>query len=196
MRKPTNSIVSRLCIWAGIGLLVISAVGLIVWQWGIGTAAQKAEAYTKTLQSLIPNPQGAVLEERRDNTMAVLSVEGTDFVGILEIPKYSSALPVCGDWGEVTKYPCRLGGSVYDRTIQIGGTTQKGQYDFYREISVGDAVFFTDMEGNRYGYTVSDIRYEKHADQAALERKDAALTLFVKNVYAFEYVIIFCDVVG
>ena len=52
------------------------------------------------------------------------------------------------------------------------------------------------MEGNSYHYTVTDIRYEKHADQVALQREDAALTLFIKNVYALEYIIVFCDVVS
>ena len=67
------------------------------------------------------------------------------------------------------------------------------QYNFYRDISVGDDVFFTDMTGNRYAYKVSDLRYEKHADETAFGRKDAPLTLFVKNEYAFEYIIVFCD---
>ena len=125
--------------------------------------------------------------------MSVLSIDGVDFVGILEVPKFGSALPICADWGKVSQYPCRLGGSVYDRTIQIGGTSQKGQYDFYREISVGDAVYFTDMEGNRYSYQVTDIHYAKHADQTALQREDAALTLFVQNVFALEYIVIFCN---
>lgn len=49
------------------------------------------------------------------------------------------------------------------------------------------------MEGNRYAYEVKNLRYEKHADEAALMREDAALTLFIKNVYAFEYIIVFCD---
>jgi hypothetical protein len=80
--------------------------------------------------------------------------------------------------------------------MQLGGTSQKGQYDFYRDISVGDSVLFTDMEGNRYGYTVTDLRYEKHADQTALLRKESAMTLFVKNIYAFEYIVIFCDVMN
>ena len=30
--------------------------------------------------------------------------------------------------------------------------------------------------------------------QAALQRKEAALTLFIKNVYAFEYLIVSCNV--
>ena len=194
MKKQTKLTANRLCILTGICLLVAAAVAFILWQCNIDASQQKAASYVDTIRTLIPKPQGAVLEERRDNTMSVLSVEGTNFVGLLEIPKYGSVLPVCADWGATFKYPCCLSGSVYDRTIQIGGTTQKGQYDFYREMFVGDLVFFTDMEGNRFSYQVTDICYEDHADQTALQREDAALTLFIKNIFAFEYVIIFCDV--
>ena len=125
--------------------------------------------------------------------MSALSVDGTDFVGIIEMPRYGSVLPVCADWGNTSKYPCRFSGSIYDSTMKIGATTQKGQYDFYRELSVGDEVFYTDMEGNRYSYEVKGLRYEKHADQSALHREESSLVLFIKNVYSFEYLIVFCD---
>ena len=125
--------------------------------------------------------------------MAVLSLEGADFVGVLEMPRYGSALPVGNDWGRLSRYPCRMGGSVYDGSIRIGATSQRGQYDFYREISVGDELYFVDMEGNRFAYTVTDLRYEQHADQAALGAQEAELVLFVQNIYAFEYLIVFCS---
>ena len=192
MKKQRNLIL----ILSGVCLIVAAAAATLLWQWRIAYAAEKNAAYVQTIGALTPAPQGAVPEERRDNTMPALSVEGTDFIGILEFPAYDSSLPVCAQWGEVSKYPCCFSGSIYDRTIQIGGTTQKGQYDFYREISVGDSVFFTDMEGNRFSYVVTDIRYEKHADQVALQREDAALTLFIKNIYSFEYIIIFCNPVS
>ena len=188
--------IDRFCLLIGICLLVISVIAMFSWQWGIRRAQQEAANYVQTIRTLIPEPQGVSLEERRDNTMSVLAIEGKNFAGILEMPKFGSSLPVCADWGEVSKYPCRLSGSVYDRTIQIGATSQKGQYDFYREIFVGDPVFFTDMEGNRFSYEVTEIHYEKHADQTALQREDAALILFVKNIYSFEYIIIFCDSFG
>jgi sortase A len=196
MRNEKKSVLWRICVAAGICMLVAAVGVLILWQWSIRTSETRSASYVQTLRALIPEPQGAVPEPRRDNTMPVLSLEGTDFVGILEIPRYGSALPVGAEWGKPGKYPCRLSGSVYDSTLQIGGTSQRGQYDFYREISVGDSLFFTDMEGNRYGYTVTDLRYEKHADQTALQRKESAMTLFVKNIYAFEYVVIFCDVMN
>ena len=100
------------------------------------------------------------------------------------------------NWGSVSKYPSRLNGSIYDGTIQIGGTSQKGQYDFFRETSVGDPVYFTDMEGNRYAYAVTDIHYEKHADQEAFHREESAMTLFIKNIYGFEYIVVFCNTLG
>ena len=186
--------IQKICVLVGMGLLVAAVVMLALWSWNISSSEKQMHYYVNTLQSLIPTPQNAVPEERRDNTMSVLSVDGTDFVGILEFPRYASALPVCADWGETAQYPCRFSGSIYDGTMQIGATTQKGQYDFYRELSVGDRVIYTDVEGNRYTFLIIGLRYEKHADQTTLTQKDAALTLFMKNIYSFEYLVVFCDV--
>lgn len=178
---------------AGAVLLVVGLAVLLAWQWGIHRAAEKAQAYVSAICSVIPQPQGAAPEGRRENTMSVLSVDGKDFVGILELPGYGSKLPVGASWGDSGRYPCRFSGSIYDGSLCIGATSQKGQYDFYREISVGDSVLFTDMEGNRYSYQVADIRYVKHADQESLHRTEGMLTLFIKNVYAFEYMVVSCN---
>ena len=194
MMSKRHDVITKISVIIGSCLLVASVILLLVWQWHIHVSERNATDYVSIIRELTPEPQGAVPEQRRDNAMATLSVDGTDFVGLLELPQYASALPVCADWGKSASYPCRFSGSVYDRTLQIGATTQKGQYDFYRRISVGDSVFFTDMEGNRYSYAVTDIRYEKHADQSTLQRKESSLTLFIKNIYAFEYIVLYCDV--
>ena len=53
--------------------------------------------------------------------------------------------------------------------------------------------FWTFLAYFFYSYVVTDIRYENHADQVALHREESALTLFIKNIYAFEYLIIYCN---
>lgn len=181
----------KVCLICGIALLVTALAALAVWQYGIRRAETQGEAYLATLRSLLPPMQGAVPEARRDNTMPMLSVDGKEFVGILEWPRFASALPVCANWAET--FPSRFSGSVYDRSMQIGATSQAGQYDFFREISVGDALFFTDMEGNRYSYTVTDLHYESQINGDTLGREEAALTLFIQNIYAFDYLVVFCN---
>lgn len=194
MKQKEKNVMQNLCVLIGICLLAAALVMTLLWQWNTRVSRQQSQAYADTLRSLIPGPQSAVPEERRDNTMPVLSLEGEDFIGILEFPRYDSVLPVGAEWGRSASYPCCLDGSIYDKTIQIGGTSQTGQYDFFRRISAGDQIYFTDVEGNRYAFTVSDLRYEKHADRQALQSREAALTLFIKNIYAFEYLIVFCDI--
>ena len=194
MRMKQGITIRKICVLLGVGLLVGAVVTLALWRWNISSSQKKAQYYVSTLQALMPPLQNAVPEARRDNTMSVLPVDGTDFVGLIELPRYGSLLPVGADWGKSTNYPCRFGGSIYDGTMQIGATTQDGQYDFYRELSVGDAVHYIDVEGNRYTFTITGLRYAKHVDQAALQREESMLTLFVKNIYSFEYLIVFCDV--
>ena len=167
---------------------------MAIWQGCLSIWEKQSVSYVDNIKTLLPEIQNAVPEERRDNAMSILSIDGRDFIGILEMPKFQSALPVGAEYGNISRFPSCFSGSIYDGTLQIGVTNQKGQYDFYRNISVEDMVYFTDMEGNRFGLEVKDIRYSKHADQEALQRLDGALTLFIKNIYAFEYVIITCDV--
>lgn len=196
MKKQKRSLFRNICLLSGTVMIAASLVTLLFWQRNIHASAKAAEEYVHILRTLIPQCQGAVPQQRQDNTMAVLSVNGTDFVGILEMPAFGSSLPVAADWGNISRYPCCFSGSVYDGSIRIGATSQPGQYDFYWDISVGDALYFTDMTGNRYSYTVTDIRYAKHADPEAPESQEADLMLFIQNVYAFEYIRIYCNALG
>ena len=192
--KKNGFEIRKICVLIGSCLLLGAIIILAIREWNINASEKRAQYYVETLRALIPEPQNAVPEERRDNSMSILSVDGKDFVGIIEFPRYASALPVSADWGKTHKYPCRFSGSIYDGTMQIGATTQRGQYDFYRELSVGDTVCYTDSEGNRYNFTITSLRYEKHVDQAVLLQKESSLTLFFKNIYSFDYLIVFCEV--
>lgn len=191
MRKRPG--IQKISFVAGCALIICSLVLLAWWQISISDAAKKSSCYVEMLRALIPDPEPAAPEEKSSSEMPVLCVDGVDFTGILELPAYQTALPVCAEWNGKLLYPSRYAGSIYDGSMKIGATTQKGQFDFYREISVGDMICFTDMTGNRYTYQVTDILYRKHADHETLDHDGSDLTLFLKNLYAFEYVMIHCE---
>ena len=93
--------------------------------------------------------------------------------------------------------PCRFaqtGARSPNTPAASAAASTMAAYDFYRQLSVGDPVIFTDMESNRYQLVITGMFYAQHADQSALQRQDAPLTLFIKNVYALEYLVVFCDV--
>lgn len=193
MRLSDMSVFQRICLLLGIALIVTAAGAFGWWTYEVHASEQRAASYVDTIRALTPEPQGAVLEKQKDKSMAALSIDSTDFIGLLEFPAFHSILPVCDRWERLSKYPCRYNGSIYDGSLQVGGTSQKGQYDFYRNISVGDEVFFTDMRGNRYSYTVGNIHHADCADQTTLEAEQSDLTLFIKNIYGFDYTLVFCE---
>lgn len=181
------------CIYGGCILIVFALILLILWQISIYKAAETNAKNTASILELIPNPEAAVLESRNDNKLPILSISGTDYVGILEFPAYDSILPVQANWNKALPSPAVYEGSIYDRSMIIGATTQYGQYSFFRNINVSDILYFTDMTGNQYAYTISDILYRDHADNESLHAENADLTLFIKNIYSFEYIILYCN---
>lgn len=185
----------RFCLGAGVFLILLSVAALVLWQTSTHRNAEKAAEYVDTLHALIPGPQSAVIEPRLDNAMASLNIDGQDFTAIIEIPVCGAVLPVGSSWDTTNKYPCRYDGSIYDSSLIIGTSNLKGQFDFVKELSVGDFVYVTDMTGNRYSYNVSDIRYTDHAGNDLLYTGND-LTIFVKNHYAFEYIMIHCNATG
>ena len=88
MMSRKNDVIRKILIIIGVCLLAAAIVLLFAWQWTIHMSEQKAKENVNVIRELIPEPQGAVPEERRENTMSTLSIDGTDFVGILELPRF------------------------------------------------------------------------------------------------------------
>lgn len=169
---------------------------LIFRQCQIQKYSDALSEYVHTLEGLIPEEHSAVIEPRVNNTMTSLSVNENNFVAILSLPSNDATFPVGVSWESIDAYPCLYSGSVYDGSLVIGTTSQRGQFDFVKDVSVGNKVYLTDMTGNRFSYEVADIQYSDHADNQTLASDPHDLTIFVKNVYAFEYIIIRCSSQG
>lgn len=185
-----------ICLGVGILLIVLSVVLLIFWQWSIKRSADNISEYVKALDELIFEVRPAVIEARVNNTMPSLGACGKNFIAILELPANNASFPVGAMWDDVNDYPCLFSGSAYDGSLVIGTSNQRGQFDFVKEVDVGNTVYLTDMVGDRFSYEVVDICYSDHADIESLYSESDDLTIFVKNIYAFEYIIIRCTARG
>lgn len=189
-----NGRLSRILSAAGIILILsalLLAVGTLFFQ---KNAATRARETAFSLLATVPSPHPGAPDDRTDTAMPMLDLNGRNYVGILEAPRFNVTLPVGESWSafRALSFPCRFQGSVYDRSLVIGGAGSQGQLSFARLIAPEDTVFFTDMTGARFSYRVSNICRLQKITQDALHQLDADLILFAGSEYAPDYTVVCC----
>jgi len=180
-------------------LLVIGAAVLVLFSRVSVSMAEKRNTETvQTLRSLMPEIRNAVKDTAVDSVMPVLEIDGDDYIGIVEIPAYNAVLPVRNEWdkGDASSSPCRFAGSVYDGSLVIGASDNKGMFDFMKAITAGDIVSVTDVSGSRYSFAVADIVRTSDVSSDNLCDVEYDLTLFARNTYGFDYTVVRCNYKG
>lgn len=185
--------------------LVIAILGIVLIVIGVGTlgisrlnqskAIDNAAETVSTILTLIPEIENGVSGERYNYTMPMLEIDSENYIGIIEIPLYDTRLPICGVWdkNDINKYPCRFTGSAYDGSLVIGGSDNKGQFDFMKLITVGDWVYITDTAGNRFSYTVAEILITDDISAENLCSAEFELTFYARNTFNLKYTVVRCS---
>lgn len=112
--------------------------------------------------------------------MPAQQIDGEAYIGVLTIPALGLELPIMRDWSYpgLRKSPCRYYGSAYTNDLVIAGHNYNRHFGGLANLSVGDAVAFTDMSGNQFSYRVEELEM---LQPAAVEQMTASgwdLTLF------------------
>ena len=86
-------------------------------------------------------------------------VDGTAYVGTLEIPALSLELPVAGSTTRenLQKAPCRYSGTPYTADLVLGAHNYAAHFGGLRQLPYGEEVRMTDLDGNVFSYRVTDI---------------------------------------
>ncbi len=191
MSKKLN----RLVLIVGILLIAAALCLLIFSRTGQKNAADEAAALVAQIRELLPQVQDSIPDERADNAMPMLEINGKNLIGILEVPAYQAQLPLGAEWdvSEVASFPCRYMGSVYENSLIVGGSDNEGQLDFMQTITGGDIVKITDVTGRRYTYVVTRIEKTSDVSTENLRTDEADLTLFARNSYGWDYTVVRCD---
>lgn len=176
----------------GIALILVSVGILLVNLIHREQAKQKNAAAVAQLRSLMPPEQQGNPQDYYQQEMPVLQLDGVDYVCLLEIPSQGIVLPVQNEWNTTAlkSRPCKFWGSIYNENCIIGGSGN--QFDFCARLDLGDSVSLTDMEGTVFTCYVQRIDRSSGAGFDRLSQGDYPLTLFVRQEYASEYIIVRC----
>ncbi len=92
-----------------------------------------------------------------DMPMPEQSINGQDYIGVLEIPACDLTLPVISQWSypSLKVAPCRYHGSAYTDDLVIVAHNYKAHFRRLKELQPGDEVRFTDVDGNVFVYEVT-----------------------------------------
>lgn len=148
-------------------VLVLAALSLFLWnQRENNEAGAAAEEILPQVIKQIETP-GAVQEpdpsypDPYDPAMTEVEIDGYAYVGYLSIPALELELPVMSEWdyARLKIAPCRYAGSTKTDDLVICAHNYTRHFGPIRNLTPGDTVIFTDMDGVvwQYQVTVVDI---------------------------------------
>ncbi len=178
-------------------LLVMGSLGILLTNHLLAQQAQKANAeVVQIMEEILPEKWEGSMESRLDMAMPVLEIGRKDYAALVDIPALGLTLPVKDRWEGERAFACprRFCGTVYDGSLVIGGADQPGQFGGLANLPLGTVVTITDMSGAVFSYAVDRIERTSSASAEILTDPDADLTLFGRNTYGLEYILLRCVV--
>ena len=150
-------------------VLILSALLLLIYnRCEDARAGQEAESLLASVEAAIsaqemaaPNkPESTeALSLPLDPEMPVVTLGGYEYVGYVEIPTLGLKLPVMAEW-DYTRLqiaPCRQFGSSRTDNLVIAAHNYDTHFGKLKELSKGDTVIFTDMEGIVSTYCIEKL---------------------------------------
>ena len=127
--------------------------------------------------------------------MPVLSVDGEDYIGTLEIPALGMELPIISEWSyqSLKKAPCRYFGSAYLDNMVVAGHNYSSHFKGLENVPMGAKVLFKDIDGNEFLYYVSAIEVLPPTAVEEMTSGEWDFTLFTCNATGTYRIAIRCD---
>lgn len=119
-----------------------------------------------------------------DMEMPVKTINGIDYIGVLQIPSLELELPIASEWNypNLKTAPCRYSGSAYLNNMIICAHNYSSHFGKLKSLSEGDVATFTDMAGNVFIYKMVERETLNPSDIEEIEDGDWDLTLFTCTV--------------
>lgn len=124
--------------------------------------------------------QVPLYEQYPEMEMPTVQLDGRNYLGVLKIPVLGLELPVMTDWSypKLKIAPCRYSGSIYQGDLVVMAHNYAQHFGRIKNLNPGDAVLFTDIDGNVFHYQVAAIETLHPTDIENMTSGEWPLTLF------------------
>jgi len=191
------------------GLLLIAAA-LFLTCYNVWEERQAEASASEALMQILPeipvdepepvpseDVQEAVIPDYLLNPemeMPIVEIDGQDYIGVLTVPVLELELPVISEWNypRLKIAPCRFEGSAYLNNLIIAAHNYNSHFGRLRNLLPGDEVTFTDVDGNIFSYTVTEMETLGKDGLEELENGDWDLTLFTCTMGGKTRVVVRC----
>lgn len=183
-------------------VLVLAALSLFLWNQRenneAGTSAEKI--LPQVIEQIETPGAGQEPEEPSypdpyDPTMTEVEIDGYAYVGYLSIPSLELELPVMSEW-DYTRLkiaPCRYAGSTKTDDLVICAHNYTRHFGPIRNLTPGDTVTFTDMDGVVWQYEVVAVDILAPTDVEDMTAGGYDLTLFTCTYGGASRVTVRCE---
>ena len=201
-------------LWIALGLLLIAAA-LFLASYNLYEDQKAASQSQQVLLELLEEMRNLPTEDEADTSeestepelvypdyvlnpymdMPTVEVEGNDFIGVLAIPDLELEVPVMSQWSypHLKIAPCRYSGSAYLDDMVIAAHNYTRHFGRLKELSGGETVTFTDVDGNVFTYEVALVETLMPTEVEEMESGDWNLTLFTCTIGGSYRVTVRCD---
>ena len=179
-------------------MLILSALLLLFNNWReAAQSGQEAGNVLSELESAIGAHDAKTPETAPADTseLPVEIVNGYEYIGYVEIPILELKLPVMSEWSyeQLMISPCRQSGSSYTDDLVIAAHNYSTHFGRLKELSIGDAVIFTDMDGVVNTYCVKKLETVAPDDVDTVLNSGFDLVLYTCTKGGQTRVTVFCD---
>jgi sortase A len=175
------------------GLLAIDAA-LFLAMFNIYQDFKSGQSASIVLAQL--DTSDSVVDSTDDNSdMPTELIGDYEYIGELTIPALDLQLPIISEWNykALKIAPCRYTGSVYTDDLIIAAHNYTTHFGRLKELSIGDEVDFTDLNGETYVYKVAEKEILKPTAVEEMESDEWDLTLFTCTIGGKSRVTIRCE---
>lgn len=127
--------------------------------------------------------------------MPTEEIDGYLYVGTVDIPALELSLPVLDSLTDalLKVAPCRYCGTAYRDDLIIAAHNYRSHFGYLKNLSIGDTVIFTDMDGNKFTYEIKAIELIPPTGIYEMKSSGWALTLFTCTIGGGARVTVRCD---